>query len=87
MEYSKKIMLQKQHKYHVSTLKPLPLSGFLYRKAGLICYRRGSAIFLRDFIKADWLAENAGTNIDQRERFYLKKPDEQLSDLNEAKCR
>jgi hypothetical protein len=38
-------MLQKQHKYHVSTLKPLPLSGFLYRKAGLICYRRGSAIF------------------------------------------
>ncbi|EDZ43698.1 hypothetical protein RB2083_3213 [Rhodobacteraceae bacterium HTCC2083] len=66
-------MLQKQHKYHVSTLKPLPLSGFLYRKAGLICYRRGSAIFLRDFIKADWLAENAGTNIDQRERFYLKK--------------
>jgi hypothetical protein len=65
-------MLQKRYKYHVSTLKPLPLSGFLYRKAGLICYRRGSAIFLRDFIKADRLAKNAGTSVDQLERFYLK---------------
>jgi len=41
-------MLQKQYKYHINTLNSLPLSGFLYSKAGLICYRRGLAFFLRE---------------------------------------
>jgi hypothetical protein len=44
----------------------------VHSNAKLICYRRGSAFFNANFIKADWLAENAGTSVDQLERIDLK---------------
>jgi hypothetical protein len=47
------------------------VSTFSSSKADLLSTRI-SHFFYANFIKADRLAKNAGTNVDQRERFYLK---------------
>jgi len=47
--------------------------AFCIAKPGWSAIDADQPFFYANFIKADRLAENAGTSVDQLERFYLKK--------------